>query len=241
MKLLDLFCCQGGAAVGYARAGFEVVGVDLDPTHGKYYPFEFHAADALDFVAKRGHEFDAIHASPPCQRYTRGNAGRETGHPDLIALTRMALVATGKPYVIENVEDAGPHLIDPELLCGSMFSLGAHDEDGHLLRLERHRLFETSWGYRAPGKCHHDPTVTVAGVYGGGRARRPGDTAAEHRYQCKHVRKGGYVPRSNDVKRALLGIEHRTTVKALMESIPPAYSEHIGHQLADHIAQEAAA
>ena len=101
MRILDLFCCEGGAGVGYDRAGWTVVGVDKEAKFSKRYPFEFHAADALKFVERNGRFYDAIHASPPCQAYTRGNAGRETKWPKLIPAVREALEATGKPYVIE--------------------------------------------------------------------------------------------------------------------------------------------
>src|SRR5690606_31607000 len=144
MRLLDLFCCEGGAAVGYHRAGFDVVGVDLEGKFAKRYPFEFHQGDALEFVKERGHEFDAIHASPPCQGYSRGNAGRETKWPKLIPATRDALAATGKPYVIENVKDAGPEMVDPVGLCGCMFDLSTIDTDGVRIHLQRLRLFESN-------------------------------------------------------------------------------------------------
>lgn len=105
-KILDLFCCEGGAAVGYNRAGFDVVGVDLEKKFSKRYPFDFVVSDAIEYVKRHGHEFDAIHASPPCQGYTRGNAGRVTKWPKLIPEVREVLEETGKPYVIENVKDA---------------------------------------------------------------------------------------------------------------------------------------
>lgn len=110
-RLLDLFCCEGGAAVGYHRAGFDVVGVDRDGKFAKRYPFEFHQADAIEFVREHGHEFDAIHASPPCQAYSGTQKIQNNDHPDLIGPTRDALEATGVPYVIENVP--GAPLLDP--------------------------------------------------------------------------------------------------------------------------------
>ena len=116
MRILDLFCCEGGAAAGYQRAGWTVTGIDRERRFGKRYPGTFFAADALDFVTEHGHKYDAIHASPPCQGYTRGNAGRETKWPKLIPETRAALEATGLPYVIENVTDAGPHMVGPVAL-----------------------------------------------------------------------------------------------------------------------------
>src|SRR5690606_26563980 len=127
MRILDLFCGQGGAAVGYHMAGFEVIGVDIDPQ--PRYPFEFHQGDALEYLAKHGGEFDAIHASPPCQAYSRATtSGTRGNHPRMIAPLRSALGILGKPYVSENVE--GAPLISPVRLCGSMFDLEAQDTDG---------------------------------------------------------------------------------------------------------------
>jgi len=232
MRILDLFCCEGGAAVGYHRAGFEVVGVDLEQRFAKRYPFEFHAADALEFVKAHGHEFDAIHASPPCQAYTRGNAGRVTSWPRLIEPVRELLVQTGLPYVIENVKDAGPELVSPVGLCGCMFGLATKDTDGVRIHLQRLRLFETSWGLTAPGPCDHSDHEWVAGAYGGAR---------RDKYEAKYVRKGGYVPRDKAVVKRLLGIEHDMTWNGLYESVPPAYTEWIGLQLRLRLIAEAAA
>ncbi len=135
MRLLDLFCGAGGAAVGYHRVGLEVVGVDIVPQ--RHYPFEFHQADAFEYLAEHGREFDAIHASPPCQIYTKAAKQWRLGgkkYPDLISQTRVALSRTGRPYIIENVP--GAPLINPVILNGPLFGLLVH----------RVRLFECSFG-----------------------------------------------------------------------------------------------
>lgn len=151
-RLLDLFCGAGGAAVGYHRAGFDVVGVDI--VFQPNYPFEFVQADAsfcleTRWVAdRRLWLFDAIHASPPCQHYAGVTAwrGDRNDHPDLISPTRELLEATGLPYVIENVPDARSHLVNPVMLCGSQFHM----------RVRRHRYFETNWGLSVlQSPCQH--------------------------------------------------------------------------------------
>lgn len=223
-KLLDLFCCEGGASVGYTRAGFNVQGVDLEPRFARRYPSLFHQGDAIEFVKDHGHMFDAIHASPPCQLYSVTNAG-DRDYPDLIGPTREALIASGKPYVIENVVGAPLH--NPLMLCGSMFGLQATDVDGTVLRLERHRLFESNVSMMAPATCWHGKTRPVGGVYGGGRTDR---------WEAKHVRKGGYTPPDKSVREQLIGVEPgHMTLHGLSQSIPPAYTEHIGRQLIDHL------
>jgi DNA (cytosine-5)-methyltransferase 1 len=137
-RLLDLFCGAGGAAMGYHRAGFDVVGVDLNPQ--PHYPFEFYQRDVTDIMATEieqrwiTNNFHAIHASPPCQHYARVTAwrGNREDHPDLIGSARELLQATGLPWVLENVPEAP---VGGMLLCGSMFGLD----------VRRHRRFETSW------------------------------------------------------------------------------------------------
>jgi len=146
-KALDLFCCAGGAAMGLHRAGFEVVGVDIE--HQKNYPFEFHQADAL------GHSlegFDFIWASPPCQAYSNAQRIRSNDHPDLVGPIRERLKASGVPWAIENV--VGAPLINPIELCGSMFPG---------LRTYRHRLFECSFPISAPVHPEHEAPLTKMG------------------------------------------------------------------------------
>lgn len=235
--MIDYFCCLGGASEGYRRAGFDVYGVDLfkDYTQARY-PFPswkgdvFEAAMLLDgrvgLTFSNGEvlylkDFDAIAASPPCQKYSITNAARKHDYPDLIGPTRAALQATGLPYVIENV--VGAPLEDPMTLCWTMFNHPGSvlDDDGTPLQMFRHRLFETNFELTAPD-CRHDPDVQVAGSYGGAR---------RDKWEARHVRKGGYVP-SIPVQQQLLGIDWMTQ-KGMHQSIPPCYTEHIGRALLD--------
>jgi len=151
--------------MGYHLAGFEVVGVDVRPM--KRYPFEFHQADALEFCRKHCADFDAIHASPPCQRYSEGTPiAARAGHPDMIAATRAELTETGLPYVIENVDGARFILRNPILLCGTMFGL----------KVFRHRWFEAPWMHLVlVPKCLHDfhPVVVSGSAHGRGEAKVP--------------------------------------------------------------------
>lgn len=152
--LLDLFCKAGGAGMGYHRAGFDVVGVDIEPQTN--YPFDFVQADAIEYLMRDGKRFDAIHASPPCQAYSNAAKIMKRKHPELIEATRAAMPA--KPWVIENVE--GSPLIDPIMLCGGMFGLGTY----------RHRLFESSVRIIAPEHMEHDKRTTKMG-----RPPKPGE------------------------------------------------------------------
>lgn len=214
-RLLDLFCCAGGAAVGYHRAGFDVTGVDITPQPN--YPFTHHVADALEFVARHGHEFDAIHASPPCQRFSdlaKRNRNADAW-PDLIEPTRAALHATGPPWVIENVE--GAPLIDPIKLCGTTFPG---------LRVIRHRLFETSIPI-PPRPCHNrHPLVFTLDKRKAHYGRLDQDTA------FVQVTGGGNCSVAN--KAAAMGISWMTG-RELNQAIPPAFAEYVGAQLMAHL------
>jgi len=228
--MLETHGCQGGAHAGYVRAGWTVDGVDNKPAHARYYPGRLIIADAATYIREHGHEYDAIHTSPPCQWYTRGNAkGRATGNSRWhrsIPEIRDALLSTGKPYVIENVADAGWDMRDPVTLCGCQFGLSTIDTDGVRIHLQRKRLFETNWGMTAPRPCNHDGITQWAGAYGGAR---------RDKHEARHVRRGGYVPPDKAVVMALLGVEHAMTWEGLYECLPPAYTEHIGTQLAAHL------
>jgi DNA (cytosine-5)-methyltransferase 1 len=165
-RLLDLFCCQGGASTGYHRAGFDVTGVDFCPQ--PLYPFEFVQADALDYVAEHGWKYDAITASPPCQSHSWSARGNKKVYPDFLPQTRFMLNASGKPFIIENV--IGAPMKDPIVLCGTQFGL----------RVFRHRQFESNIALFMPSKCSHkgkrvgfgpDDFVSVAGHGGDGSGR----------------------------------------------------------------------
>ena len=246
IEALDLFCGQGGTTAGLQRAGFRVTGVDR-ADHARRYPGTFVQADALDYLADHGHRFQVIVAGPPCQGYsisTAGNPEARAKYPRLIGATRALLEATGRPWVIENVEQAASEMVAPVLLCGRMFGLEADDLDGQRLVLERHRLFESNVPLTAPPHPAHDGPAWVAGVYGGGRlAKRPhiGATPSprQDRHEARYVRKGGYVPRSLAVRQAIMGGVDWMTARGLAESIPPAYAEHLGHQLARHLREAA--
>lgn len=233
--LLDLFCGEGGAGAGYHDAGFDVFGVDTSIARLDRYPYPAVGFDAIEFVLAHGWEFDAIHASPPCTGYTRGTVAipdRLERYDRLIAATREALQIVGRPYVIENVADARSELIDPVMLCGRMFGLGATDTDGTPLVLDRHRLFEGGNGVTLTAPLHekHDRSVQVAGAYGGAR---------RDKREAREVRKGGYVPRSLEVLRDLLGTPWMSEEGCFL-SIPPTYTRHIGRQLLAHLEEEAA-
>jgi DNA (cytosine-5)-methyltransferase 1 len=210
-RLLDLFCGAGGAAMGYHRAGFDVVGVDINPQ--PRYPFAFVQTDALEYVAAHGHEFDAIHASPPCQEYSALRALTPDKHyPDLVAPTRDALERTGKPYVIENVMSAP--LTHGITLCGGMFGL----------RTYRHRRFESSVLMFQP---HHP--------------RHVAKTSTKKRRSCWEA--GMHISVTGDIGSTIgglaMGIDWMTG-NELSQAIPPAYTEYIGARLIAALRQEAA-
>jgi DNA (cytosine-5)-methyltransferase 1 len=213
-RLLDLFCGAGGAAMGYHRAGFEVVGVDIQPQ--PHYPFEFHQADAMTYPLDG---FDAIHASPPCQAYSVLRRFTDGSYPALIEPVRERLKASGVPWVIENV--VGAPLLNPVRLCGSSFGL----------RVWRHRLFEmTDPPTLVPTCSHyfHGLPLDVTGT--GGPSRKP------------RVTPGGGLsrkPRDLAEARAAMGIDWMTR-QELAEAVPPAFTEWIGHRLLAAIEDRAA-
>lgn len=210
-RLLDLFCGAGGASVGYHRAGFDVVGVDINPQ--PRYPFEFHRADAMTFPLDG---FDVIHASPPCQGYsvTRTIPGRDfSSYPLLIdpVRDRLRTEVPDAVWVIENAETAP--LVNPLLLCGSMFGL----------RVRRHRLFESNRPiYWPPATCNHSLRVKAAGQ---------GKRLAYYTRESDSglVTVAGHLF-SLGAGRSAMGIDWMTRDE-LAESIPPAYTAYIGGRL----------
>lgn len=258
----DVFSGEGGTTRGLMAAGYCVTAVDNDENRLKYNPAQHKVhGDAIAFIVEHGWRFLWNWGSPTCTGYSRGTAAipdRVGKYDRLIAATREAFLTTGRPWLIENVEDAAHlgEIRNPQMLCGRMFGLAADDADGARLLLDRHRVFEATFDINPPAHPDHGDEL-VGGVYGGGRRatnktpgtpderRRPGESLASvaprDRYAAKHVRKGGYVPRSKAVCEQLLGITGMT-IKGLQLSIPPIYAEHIGRQfLAQQQPREVAA
>ena len=204
--LLDLFCCEGGAGTGYTRSGFAVVGIDLKPQ--PRYPFEFHQADALEYPL---YDFDAIHASPPCQAHSVMRHAVGNNPEDLIPATRVALSGFAGPTIIENTEFAP--LYDSLMLCGTMFGL----------RVRRHRIFEIKPRLSVllhPCRCRKGVIRgelighRLSGKVAAGRSKPPHYTGSE--------------------LREAIGVPWMTTMAA-RQAIPPAYTEFIGIHLLNEI------
>ena len=201
MKLLDLYCKAGGASRGYQLAGFEVVGVDIKKQ--KRYPYEFIQADCLELMKDMEflRSFDVIAASPPCQTHSitqhlRNAQGKSTDKIDLIPQTREALVASGKPYVIENVP--GSPLINPIQMCGSHFEL----------KVRRHRRFESNLPLIG-SPCKHKEQGKPVGIYCSMRDEIPG---------------GGHTAKTIEQAREAMGIVWMIWGE-LVEAIPPIYTQ----------------
>jgi len=206
--------------VGYDMAGFDMTGVDNKPQ--PRYPFKFIQADALEYVAEHGHEFDFIHASPPCQKYSRvSGRSRKAGkrlYPDLVQPTREILWTLGIPWVMENVEEAP--LINPVTLCGSMFGLD----------VRRHRNFESSIVILAP-PCDHSNQKPRFRTLDSRRAGRLSCVVGVH----GHLNYAGEF----ELRCKAMGIDWMTNAE-LTQAIPPAYTEFIGRQIMPYV-QECAA
>ncbi|MFF9003705.1 SAM-dependent methyltransferase [Streptomyces achromogenes] len=198
--------------MGYYLAGFDVVGVDKDAQ--PRYPFPFVQGDAVEYIREHGHEFDLVVGSPPCQRYSNAQRIQGREHPDLIGPTRLAMEATGRPWIIENVEDAAPEMRDPITLCGASFGLHTY----------RHRLFESSFPLAVPLHPRHlRPTVKM------GRPLQEGDWY----HAVGNFSNVPYVKRDMRVEWM--------SRDGIRECIPPAYTEFIGRQAAVWIAAPLAA
>lgn len=229
-KMLDLFCCEGGASEGYHRAGYDVYGVDRDKRGA--YRFAFHHGDALAvlvilisggsvrFTNPDGttedlklSDFAAAHASPPCQRFSTitPDSARED-HPDLIVPVRWLFRMLTIPWVIENVEGAKHELDHPTKLCGSSFGL--------LVR--RHRYFESNvWLVSLP--CEHARQGRPIGVYGD----HPQD---DEEYRQPDGTRRGNKAKSLEQAQEAMGMPWATW-RGVTEAIPPAFTEFIGLQL----------
>lgn len=221
-RLLDLYSCAGLGADGYAAAGWDVVGVDKDPQ--PRYPYQHIVADVLTLDPAWIAEFDAVHASPMCQGHTRLRHRYLNGnpYPNQIPATRRLLEATGRPYVIENVEDARGELVDPVMLCGRMFPG---------LRVFRHRYFETGGGLTLERPDHASHRGVRCHTHD--KRKKHYGTTDEWR-DFVMVNGGGNCSRL--AAADAMGMNHRYVTKdELNEGIPPAYTRHIGEALMDHL------
>lgn len=215
-RLLDLFCKAGGTSMGYHMAGFDVVGVDIEPQPN--YPFEFIRWDVMMLNPRRiARRFDAVAASPPCQAYSNTRTLHSAEYADLVGPVRELLERTGLPYVIENVQ--GAPLLDPIRLCGSSFGL----------RVRRHRLFESNIELDAPA-CEHKwqdrhKVYDVIEYHNGPQPRKTGVVS---------VHGNGWTARPGQPIQTTwaiaMGIDWMSKSE-LAEAIPPAYTLHIGKQL----------
>ncbi|MEU9204292.1 SAM-dependent methyltransferase [Streptomyces sp. NPDC048332] len=201
LRVLDAYCCQGGAGKGYEDAGARVTGVDKDPQ--PRYPFTLIQGDAIAYIREHGAEFDFIHASPPCQYDSECQRIQGREHPDLIGPTRDALNSTGRPWVMENVRGAVSKLHRPVMLCGAMFGLETY----------RHRYFETGGGFTLPQPHHPAHTVPQAKM---GRPVPPG-------WYGQFVGNFSGVQHARDV----MGVPWMNR-DGIRECIPPAYAQWIG-------------
>jgi DNA (cytosine-5)-methyltransferase 1 len=213
LKLLDLFCGVGGGADGYFMAGFDDI-VGVDNRNQPRYPYDFVKSDVFRFLANTDlSSFDAIHASPPCQKYSvLARTHKHIKHDDLIPETRQWLMSLGKPYVIENVE--GAPLFNPKTICGTERGLGING-----YRLRRHRWFETNFDMVTPPcKCGGDkrPVIFVAGG---------GPTYATTGYGKQKT----YCAKAEEARR-VMGISWATRYE-VAQAIPPAYTQLIGKHI----------
>lgn len=248
-KLLDLFCGAGGAGYGYYLAGFDVTGVDHKPMkrHPQNEHMRFVQADSLEYALAYGWQYDAIHASPPCQSHSQITPDKSR-HVDLIPHTRFALEALGLPYIIENVYGAKSAMPNSVMLCGAMFGL----------KVYRHRLFESNILLLVPSHVPHRDNTPRAGhgvsdkgfisVTSGGH--KIDEKAYESMLRCvatqtrlntsyKKINSDGYITVAGhtgaaDYARFAMDIDWMSA-EELSQAIPPAYTQYLGRQLMRHI------
>jgi DNA (cytosine-5)-methyltransferase 1 len=216
-RLLDLYCCGGGAAVGYHQAGFCVTGVDIAPQ--PRYPFSFIKYDAIKYLRGFGHLYDAAHASPPCQAYSPLNAYNHHDYPELISATRQGFEDADLPFVIENVEAAKSELRDPLMLCGPMFGL----------KVYRHRLFETNFTVptikhgRHVERCVRNGYLPTAETpfmsIHGGKHSKAWQSAASKALELPHL------------DWNVSGADTKTAIREICEAIPWRMTWYIGKSL----------
>jgi hypothetical protein len=217
MKVLDLFCCCGGAAMGLSDNGNnKITGVDITNDHE--YPFEFIGIDVFDLWESFFEEFDLIWASPPCQHYLPINKWRGNYYPDLVARTRQLLIETGKPFIIENVP--GAPIRRDLLLCGEMF------ED---LRILRHRIFEFGNGFKKPLRLPHKKHKRTLD--------NRGNKTPNSYYACVSGHGGNGYSFSLKNWQNAMGIDWINKKTHLTQAIPPAYSNYIITGKVKHVKQ----
>lgn len=220
-RLADLYSCAGGAARGYQRVNFHVTGFDIDP-QPRFAGDAFERRDVLAMSPDElRRDFDAIHASPKCQRFTsmrHAKNAKGDEHPNQIPETIALLEATGLPWILENVEEAAPWMPGAITLCGTMFGLGAQG-----CELQRHRLFMANFPIRPPPcGCRHSGGPVI-GVYGGHARKR----SAKHGGRgTRDVWDGGHVAAASEA----MGIDWMT-LGEISEALPPVYTEWLGRQL----------
>jgi DNA (cytosine-5)-methyltransferase 1 len=229
-RCLDLFCGGGGAAMGYHRAGFEVVGVDNKPQ--PKYPFKFIQADALSYAIAAANDFDFIHASPPCQAYSNITPDKSK-HKGLIALTRKVLQFVGKPYVIENVPGAKKELDSPIMLCGRQFNL----------KVYRHRFFEcrpqillvphhVPHKDKTPSAGHGISPKGFLSITSGGQGITD-EQVSRFLSPKGFISVAGHFSQVAYAKKAM-GIDWLGQ-KELSQAIPPAYTQWLGEHFMKHL------
>lgn len=214
-RLLDLYCGAGMASDGYRAAGFtDIVGVDINKQPN--YPYKFEQQNALEVLKDIDYlrQFDAIHASPPCQAHTRAKhlraaQGGKAKYDDLLTPTLAELRKIDVVWVVENVPGA-PGMEGAAVECGSAYGLG----------VRRHRLFLGMFVLQGSG-CRHKEQGRPWGVY-----HVPGDS----------IPKGGRTARNVEHGREVMGVDRKISWNELKEGFPPAYTQHIGSQLLEAIA-----